>query len=505
MTQTNHRQMRSPEVRIPMSQTASVRLAHAQSKLLSVNGLDTGKVESGLSRLWVRGSDYGDLYFETTTRETWSLERSKVARAAFSITQGVGARAVNGEKTAFAYSSDISDKAIHAVIAAARSMQAHGADCAETGRGVEIKAARADAGAYLIVEAAGGVTTIEKVALLRKLDEMARAVDPRIGEVNAQLSVEDSTILVAATDGKLAGDVRPLVRLDISVIAEGNAKRAPGSAGGGGRFTLAEFGEERLEMMVRKATSIALTNLEARPSPAGEMTVVLGPGFPGVLLHEAVGHGLEGDFHRKRESVFNGMMGQRIAAPGVTVVDDATLPGARGSLNVDDEGVIGQRTVLVEDGRLVGLMQDKISARILNDTMTGNGRRQSYSDLPMTRMTNTFLEQGPYDPQEIIASVRKGIFAAEFSGGTVDITSGQFNFSAEKAFLIEDGKITAPIEGATLIGVGNAALKNISMIGNDLALDGGVGICGKDGQMVPVCVGQPTVRIDRIVVGGAEG
>src|SRR6185503_17269264 len=253
--------MPSPKEQIPTS--ASDRLAHAQRKLLTVNDLDTGKVESGLSSLWERGSDYGDLYFETTTRETWSLERSKVARADFSITQGVGARAVNGEKTAFAYSSDISDKAIHAVIAAARSMQAHGADCAETGRGVEIKAVRADSAAYLLVEAAGGIATIEKVALLRKLDEMARAIDPRIGEVNAQLSVEDSTILVAATDGTLAGDVRPLVRLDISVIAEGNAKRAPGSAGGGGRFTLAEFGAERLERMVRKATSIALTNLAA--------------------------------------------------------------------------------------------------------------------------------------------------------------------------------------------------------------------------------------------------
>jgi TldD protein len=485
--------------------STSHRLAHAQRKLLSVNDLDTSQIESGLSSLCTRGSDYGDLYFEITTRDTWSLERSKVAHAAFSIMQGVGARAVKGEKTAFAYSSNISGKSIHAVIAAARSMQAHGEDSAQTGRGVEIMAVGADSGAYPIVEAADGIDTIQKVALLRKLDEMARAIDPRITEVNAQLSVEDSTILVAATDGTLAGDIRPLVRLDISVVAEGNTKRAPGSAGGGGRFTLAEFGAERLEKMARKATSIALTNLEARPAPAGEMTVVLGPGFPGVLLHEAVGHGLEGDFHRKKESVFNGMVGQRIAASGVTVVDDATLLGARGSLNVDDEGVIGQRTVLIEDGRLVGLMQDKISARIMKDTMTGNGRRQSYSDLPMTRMTNTFLERGPYHPEEIIASVRNGIYAVEFSGGTVDITSGHFNFSAEKAFLIEDGKVTAPIEGATLIGVGNVALKHISMIGNDLALDGGVGVCGKDGQMVPVCVGQPTVRIDQVVVGGAEG
>jgi TldD protein len=484
----------------PMLLTATDRLAHAQDQLLAANELDINQLENGLASLWARGGDYGDLYFEMTTRDTWSLERGKVARAAFSISQGIGARAVTGDNTAFAYSSDISPKALGAVTAAARAMQSQGQDSGETGRGVEIKPVGQDSKAYSTMEAAGGMDTIQKVALLRKLDDMARAVDPRITEVNAQLAVEDSTILVGATDATLAGDVRPQVRLNLSVVAEGNARRASGSAGGGGRFTLDELDQQSLEKLVRKATSVALTNLQAIPSPAGEMTVVLGNGFPGVLLHEAVGHGLEGDFHRKRESVFNGMMGERVAAPGVTVVDDATVPGARGSLNVDDEGVIGQRTVLIEDGRLVGLMQDKISARIMNDRMTGNGRRQSYSDLPMTRMTNTFLENGPYDPQEIIASVRNGIYAVEFSGGTVDITSGQFNFSAEQAFLIEDGKVTAPIEGATLIGVGNEALKHISMIGNDLEM--GIGFCGKNGQTVPVCVGQPTIRMDQVVVGG---
>ncbi|HET7864338.1 MAG TPA: metalloprotease TldD [Burkholderiaceae bacterium] len=488
-----------------MSMTASSRLTLAQDRLLVANDLDIHKLQQGLSGLWARGADHGDLYFELTTRDSWSLERSKVARAAFAISQGVGARAVNGDHTAFAYSSDISHKAITAITAAARAMQAHGHDAGATGRGVEIAGVARDSGAYASIEAAGGMDSIEKVALLQRLDQMTRAVDPRITEVSAQLSVEDSTILVAATDGTLAGDIRPLVRLDISVIAESNARRASGSAGGGGRFALDEFAEDGLQRMVHKAASIALTNLEAKPSPAGEMTVVLGPGFPGVLLHEAVGHGLEGDFHRKRESVFNGMMGARIAAPGVNVVDDATLPGARGSLNVDDEGVNGQRTLLIKDGRLVGLMQDKTSARIMRDTATGNGRRQSYADLPMARMTNTHLENGPYDPQEIIASVRNGIYAVEFSGGTVDITSGQFNFSAEKAFLIENGKVTAPIEGATLIGVGNQTLKAISMIGNDLALDGGVAVCGKNGQMVPVGVGQPTIRIDKVVVGGAAG
>lgn len=488
-----------------MTQTASHRLALALDRLLVANDLELHHLQAGLSGLWARGADYGDLYFESTTRDAWSLERSQVARAAFSISQGVGARAVNGDHTAFAYSSDISNKAITAITAAARAMQAHGQDAGAAGRGVEIAGVVRDAGAYAAIEAAGGMDSVEKVALLQRLDRMTRAVDARITEVSAQLSVEDSTVLVAATDGTLAGDIRPLVRLDVSVVAEGNARRASGSAGGGGRFALNEFTDDRLEGMVKKATSIALTNLAAKPSPAGEMTVVLGPGFPGVLLHEAVGHGLEGDFHRKRESVFNGLMGERIAAPGVNVVDDATLARARGSLNVDDEGVDGQRTLLIEDGRLVGLMQDKTSARLTRNTTTGNGRRQSYADLPMTRMTNTFLENGPYDPAEILASVRHGIYAVEFSGGTVDITSGQFNFSAEKAYLIENGQVTAPIEGATLIGVGHQTLKSISMVGNDLALDNGVAVCGKNGQMVPVGVGQPTIRIDNMVVGGAEG
>jgi len=491
----------SPKVSSPMPLTVPDRLARAQEQLLAANDLDATKLETGLANLWGRGGDYGDLYFEMTTRDVWALERGKVARASFGISQGVGARAVTGENTAFAYSSDISPKAIDAVTAAARAMQSHGQDAAETGRGVEVKVGHQGPPAYSAIAAAGGMDTVEKVALLRKLDDMARAIDPRITEVNAQLAVEDSTILVGATDGTLAGDIRPQVRISLSVIAEGNAKRASGSAGGGGRFTLVEFDQGRLEKLVRKATSVALTNLEAVPSPAGEMTVVLGNGFPGVLLHEAVGHGLEGDFHRKRESVFNGMIGERVAAPGVTVVDDATVPDARGSLNVDDEGTAGLRTVLIEDGRLVGLMQDKTSARIMNDELTGNSRRQSYADLPMPRMTNTFLERGPYDPEEIIGSVKNGIYAVEFSGGTVDITSGQFNFSTEKAFLIEDGKVTAPIEGATLIGVGNETLKHMSMIGNDLEL--GIGFCTKYGQTVPVCVGQPTIRMDQVVVGGA--
>ncbi|PVM84523.1 metalloprotease TldD [Caulobacter radicis] len=486
-----------------MPLTATDRLARAENSLLAANALSLSKVEQGLGDLWGRGVDYADLYFEVTTRDSWVLERGKVARAAFNISQGVGARSVSGENSAFAYSSDISAKAIDAVTRAARGMQLHGQDAAvDGGRDVSVQAISSDAAAYSTLEAAGGFDTVRKVALLRRLDELARSVDPRIIEVSAGLSVEDTTILTAATDSTLAGDVRPLVRLDLTVLAESNNRRSSGSGNAGGRFTLEEFDDERLLKMVRKATSVALTNLEAKPAPAGEMTVVLGPGFPGVLLHEAVGHGLEGDFHRKRTSVFNGLMGERIAAPGVNVYDDATVAQARGSLNVDDEGVAGQRTLLIEDGKLVGLMQDKISARLMNDRMTGNGRRQSYAHLPMTRMTNTFLEAGDHDPEEIIASVKSGIYAVDFSGGTVDITSGQFNFSADHAYLIEDGKITAPVEGATLIGVGNETLKKISMIGNDLGL--GNGVCGKDGQMVPVCVGQPTIRIDEVVVGGAE-
>ncbi|MGN6659536.1 MAG: metalloprotease TldD, partial [Achromobacter mucicolens] len=454
------------------------------------------------SNLWARGGDYGDLYFEMTTRDTWALERGRVARASFAISQGVGARAVTGENTAFAYSSDISPKAIHAVTAAARAMQSHGQDAAETGRGVEIKAGDQASPVYSTMAAAGGLDTVEKVALLRKLDDMARAIDPRITEVNAQLAVEDATILVGATDGTLAGDIRPQVRISLSVVAEGNAKRSSGSAGGGGRFTLGEFDEGRLEKLVRKATSTALTNLEAVPSPAGEMTVVLGSGWPGILLHEAVGHGLEGDFNRKGSSVFSGRIGERVASKGVTVVDDGTIPDRRGSLNIDDEGNATQRNVLIEDGILRGYMQDTLNARLMKTAATGNGRRESFAHLPMPRMTNTYMLAGDKPADEIVASVKRGLYAVNFGGGQVDITNGKFVFSASEAYMIEDGKVTYPVKGATLIGNGPDAMNRVTMIGNDLQLDSGVGTCGKDGQSVPVGVGMPTVRMEGLTVGG---
>ncbi|MGH7020505.1 MAG: metalloprotease TldD [Brevundimonas sp.] len=485
-------------------QSAAARRARLEAELLAPNDLDVRKVEQALDALWGKGADFADLYFEKTARDHWMLEQGLVARASFSISQGVGARAVSGDRTAFAYSSDIGVKGVRAVAEAARSMQLQGQDTAsEGGRMVRLRAPEPDAGAYPGVHAAGRLDAALKVAMLRRVDALARARDPRIVEVTANLSVEDSAVLVAATDGDFAGDVRPLVRLAVVVMAEAGGRRSRGQASGGGRYDLEALGENMVDRLVDRAVETALVNLEARPAPAGEMTVVLGRGSPGILFHEAVGHGLEGDFHRKRSSVFADLMGEEVAAPGVTVIDDATLPGGRGSLNVDDEGVAGQRTVLIEDGRLVDLMQDKTNGRLMNSRSSGNGRRQSYAHLPMPRMTNTFLSGGELDPLEIIASVKHGIYAAEFGEGTVDITSGQFNFSTERAYLIEDGKVTAPIEGATLIGVGHQTLKRISMIGNDFSLDDGSGTCGKSGQGVPVGLGQPTMRIDEVVVGGA--
>jgi len=484
------------------TQIATGRRKTAQNALLEPNDLDIPKVESALEALWGRGVNFADLYFETTAREEWQLEHGTVSRASFSIMQGVGARAVVGEKTAFAYSSAIGPRALLAVTDATRSMQFQGQDASIQSRHTAVTAIGSDPNSYPAIGVSADLDPVEKVALLRSVDTLARAVDPRIVEVSARLSVVDSTVLVMATDGSLAGDVRPLIRLDVTVLAEDGARRSHGHAGGGGRCRLTKFDEPMVSRMVERATSTALTHLDARPAPAGVMSVVLGPGFAGLLLHEAVGHGLEGDAHRKRTSVFGGLMGQQIAASGVTVVDDATIAGARGSLNIDDEGGAGQRKVLIENGKLVGLMQDKTNARLMQGVTTGNGRRQSYAHLPMPRMSNTFLVAGKHDPAEIIASVKTGIYAVEFSGGTVDIASGQFNFSAASAYLIENGKITAPIQGATIIGRGHEALKHISMIGNDFQLDDAS--CGKFGQLIPVGVGQPTVRIDNMVVGGAQ-
>jgi len=419
----------------------------------------------------------------------------------FGIDQGVGVRAVAGEKTAFAYSDDISRAALLDAARTVRSIAAAGQS-----RRVKVGSGASQVAAshalYSAIDPIATLDSTQKVALLERVERLARSRDPRIVQVMASLAAEYDVVMVARADGTRAADVRPLVRVSITVIAESNGRREIGSGGGGGRFGLNYFQDDVLARYVDQAVNAALTNLESRPAPAGEMTVVLGPGWPGVLLHEAVGHGLEGDFNRKGSSTFAGRIGQRVAAKGVTVLDDGTLPDRRGSLNVDDEGHATQRNVLIEDGILKGYIQDAMNARLMKVKPTGNGRRESYAHVPMPRMTNTYMLAGDKDPREIIASVDRGIYAVNFGGGQVDITSGKFVFSASEAFWVEKGRILYPVKGATLIGNGPVALTRVSMIGNDMSLDTGVGVCGKDGQSVPVGVGQPTLRIDRLTVGG---
>lgn len=471
----------------------------AEGRLLAPEGLTQTALDAALDRLLGNGADYADLYFQAGQAESWTLDEGRVATGAFAITQGVGARAVSGDGTAFAHSSAITAQAIDAATATVRSMLLHG-DAARVRGGVRLEPHVPRSPLYTSDNPLEALSAAEKIHLLTEIDRRCREADPRIQQVNAQLQASHTTMFVAGSDGTRAADVRPLVQLNLSVFAQHGSRRAMGSATEGGRYTLADFHGEPLERLIRTALRMALVNLDARAAPSGKMPVVLGPGFPGVLLHEAVGHGLEADAHRKRSSVFTDRMDGAIAASGVTVIDDGTLPEHRGSLNVDDEGVSSRRNVLIENGRLSGLMQDRTSARLLSGTPSGNGRRQSYAHLPMPRMTNTYLAPGNHDPAEIIRSVRNGIYAVDFGGGTVDITSGQFNFSATEAYLIEDGKVTAPIRGAVLIGLGHEALNHVSMIGDDLELANGV--CGKEGQSVPVCVGQPTIRIDEMVVGG---
>jgi TldD protein len=447
--------------------------------------------------LAARKLDYADLYFQYSRAEGWSLEEGIVKSASFSIEQGVGVRALSGEKTAFAYSDEISLAALQDAARATRAIAAAG-----QARRVKANTTRAPVPLYRDVDPIQSLGSESKVALLEKLEEKCRALDPRIVQVMASLGGEYEVVLIARADGAIAADVRPLVRLSLQVIAEANGRRESGTSGGGGRTDYAHFTDEVLERYARHAVSQALTNLEARPAPAGTLTVVLGPGWPGVLLHEAVGHGLEGDFNRKGTSAFCGRLGQRVASPGVTVVDDGTLPGRRGSLSVDDEGTPTQRTVLIEDGVLRGYLQDSLNARLLGMPLTGNARRESFAHVTLPRMTNTYMLAGPHDPAEIIASVPRGIYATNFGGGQVDITSGKFVFSAAEAYLIENGKVTHPVKGATLIGNGPDALTRVSMIGNDLELDPGIGTCGKEGQSVPVGVGQPTLKIEGLTVGG---
>ncbi len=469
----------------------------AQSTLLTPYGLDVGELQQVFGRILTHQVDYADLYFQYTRAEGWSLEEGQVKSGSFSIDQGVGVRAVSGDKTAFAYSDDISMPALAAAAEATRAIARQGVgNSAPAVRGAPLPQL------YLPHDPIASLKDADKVALLERLEQHARALDPRVTQVMASLAGEYEVVLVARNDGLLASDVRPLVRLSVQVIVEDGGKREQGSAGGGGRFDYAYFTDEVLRDYAQKAVHQALVNLDARPAPAGTMTVVLGSGWPGILLHEAIGHGLEGDFNRKGSSAFSGKVGQRVAAAGVTVVDDGTIARRRGSLNVDDEGNPTQCTVLIENGILKGYMQDTLNARLMGVAPTGNARRESYAHIPMPRMTNTYMLNGDKDPAEIIKSVKHGLYAVNFGGGQVDITSGKFVFSAAEAYMIEDGKISYPVKGATLIGNGPDVLTRVSMIGNDMALDPGVGTCGKDGQSVPVGVGQPTLRIDGLTVGG---
>ena len=472
-------------------------LETAKSTLLAPFELESGKLERVFGTLAARKVDYADLYFQHSRFEGWSLEEGIVKSGSFNIEQGVGVRAISGERTAFAYSDEISFNALQDAARATRAIAAAGQS-----RRIKSNQGSLPVPLYRAIDPTASLDSADKVALLEKLERKCRALDPRVTQVMASLGGEYEVVLIARADGSIAADVRPLVRLSVQVIAEQNGRRETGTAGGGGRGDYSHFTEARLDEYARHAVSQALTNLEARPAPAGTMTVVLGPGWPGVLLHEAVGHGLEGDFNRKGSSAFAGRMGQRVAAPGVTVVDDGTLPGRRGSLTVDDEGNPTQRTVLIEDGVLRGYMQDSLNARLMKMPLTGNARRESFAHVTLPRMTNTYMLAGSHDPREIIASVRKGLYATNFGGGQVDITNGKFVFSAAEAYLIEDGKVTHPVKGATLIGNGPDALTRISMIGNDLALDSGIGTCGKEGQSVPVGVGQPTLKIEGLTVGG---
>ena len=471
-------------------------------QLLSANGLNHQDLFSILGQLSERRLDYGDLYFQSSYHESWVLEDRIIKDGSWNIDQGVGVRAVSGEKTGFAYADQISRLALEQSAGAARSIvREMGEGRSHTLGAVEHKSL------YTSHDPLQSLSREEKLDILKRVDKAARAADTRVQEVTASLTGVYELILVAATDGTLAADVRPLVRLSVSVQVEESGKRERGSSGGGGRFGYDWFleesdGEVRAEAWAKEAVRMALVNLSAVAAPAGTLPVVLGAGWPGVLLHEAVGHGLEGDFNRRGTSVFSGQMGQLVASELCTVVDDGTLMNRRGSLAVDDEGVPGQYNVLIENGVLKGYMQDKLNARLMGVAPTGNGRRESYAHLPMPRRTNTYMLAGKSTPQEIIESVDYGIFAPNFGGGQVDITSGKFVFSTSEAYLIEKGKVTKPVKGATLIGSGIEAMQQISMVGNDLALDNGVGVCGKEGQSLPVGVGQPTLKVDNLTVGG---
>jgi TldD protein len=470
----------------------------ARDLILRPSGLDDRRLDRVFGDVLTHSVDFADLYFQVSHQESWSLEDGMVKDGSASIEQGVGVRALAGEKTGFAYSDEILLPALTEASHAARAIAVHGGE-----RPVAAWQARSGHRLYLPADPALDLQTSDKVAWLERVDREARRLDPRVVHVSASLVAVHEVVLVATSEGELAADARPLVRFNVSVLVEHGGRREQGYAGAGGRFSLAELvsGERPLKL-AREAVRQALINLEAQPAPAGAMTVVLGPGWPGILLHEAIGHGLEGDFNRKGTSAFANRIGERVAAPECTVVDDGTLARRRGSLNIDDEGTPTQCTMLIENGVLRGYMQDRLNARLMGVTPTGNGRRESFAHMTLPRMTNTYMRAGPHSPEEIIRSVERGIYAVNFGGGQVDITSGKFVFSASEAYAIENGRVTAPLKGATLIGNGPDVLTRVSMVGNDLKLDDGVGTCGKDGQSVPVGVGQPTLRIEGLTVGG---
>ncbi|MFM9899648.1 MAG: metalloprotease TldD [Polaromonas sp.] len=483
----------------PTTASTTDRLEIAQKLLLAPFGLSDAALNRALGEITSYGVDDADLYFQYTRSEGWSLEEGIVKTGSFSIDQGVGVRAVSGEKTAFAYSDDISEASLLDAARTVRSISGAGRAGRVKTPSRKIASSRS---LYADLDPIASLGSTAKVKLLEKVEKLAKAKDPRIVQVMAGLASEYDVVMVARADGTLAADVRPMVRLSVTVIAEQKGRREVGSSGGGGRFGFNYFDDAQIGQYVDDAVNAALTNLDARPAPAGEMTVVLGSGWPGILLHEAIGHGLEGDFNRKGSSAFSGRIGERVAAKGVTVLDDGTIADRRGSLNVDDEGNASQRNVLIEDGILKGYIQDSLNARLSGVKSTGNGRRESYAHTPMPRMTNTYMLAGDKAPEEIVASIKKGLYATNFGGGQVDITSGKFVFSASEAFWVENGKILYPVKGATIVGNGPDCLTRISMMGNDMRLDSGVGTCGKEGQSVPVGVGQPTLRIDGLTVGG---
>ncbi|OOR98340.1 metalloprotease TldD [Haemophilus paracuniculus] len=478
-------------------------LKQVSDSLLVPSGLQLSHLSQVLDRFSDREIDYADLYFQLSQDESWSLEDSIIKEGGFYIDRGFGVRAVSGEKTGFAYADQITLAQLEQCAMAARGIS-------QTSGRLLVKNFKETTACkrYASINPLDTISREQKVELLHLVDRVARAEDPRVIQVNANLSAIYEEMLVAATDGTLAADIRPLVRLSVSVLVEQNGKRERGSAGAGGRFGLNWYfepnanGEQRAVYLAKEAVRQAIVNLGAIAAPAGSMPIVLGAGWPGILLHEAVGHGLEGDFNRKESSLFTGKIGELVTSPLCTIVDDGTLQDKRGSITVDDEGVPSQRNVLIENGILKGYLQDKLNARLMGVAPTGNGRRESYAHLPMPRMTNTYLTEGKHEFDEMIESVEFGLYAPHFSGGQVDITSGKFVFSTAEAYLIEKGKITKPVTGATLIGSGIEAMQQVSMVGKQTEIDPGIGTCGKEGQSVPVGVGQPTVKLDKITVGG---